>query len=257
MSAVVPPPVRLSSPDGGRGPASRRVAVVVLVTAAVALVVSVVASPWIVRQLSGSGPSAEPSVGRFAGVGGPGGPGRAGGPGMMSGGVAPGGMMGGRAGMMPGRVWLAGDGVAVTSIAAARARATAAASASGLRPGEIVQFSRNIYVELKDSSGASVTEVVVDPASGAVTTEPGPAMMWNTGSRTARVTADQARSIAGTWLQRNRPAETVTSVDAYPGYYTLDTAAADRPVGMLSVNATTGAVWYHTWHGTFVAKEDA
>jgi len=28
-------------------------------------------------------------------------------------------------------------------------------------------------------------------------------------------------------------------------------------VGMLSVNATTGAVWYHTWHGTFIAKEDA
>jgi hypothetical protein len=26
---------------------------------------------------------------------------------------------------------------------------------------------------------------------------------------------------------------------------------------MLSVNATTGAVWYHTWHGTFIAKEDA
>jgi hypothetical protein len=24
-------------------------------------------------------------------------------------------------------------------------------------------------------------------------------------------------------------------------------------VGMMSVNALNGAVWYHTWHGTFVA----
>jgi hypothetical protein len=23
--------------------------------------------------------------------------------------------------------------------------------------------------------------------------------------------------------------------------------------GMLSVNASTGQVWYHTWHGTYIA----
>jgi len=27
--------------------------------------------------------------------------------------------------------------------------------------------------------------------------------------------------------------------------------------GMLSVNATSGQVWLHTWHGTFLAHEDA
>lgn len=97
----------------------------------------------------------------------------------------------------------------------------------------------------------------MDPTTGAVATEPGPAMMWNTGSATSRVAEDQARSIAGAWFRGNRPGGTVTSVDACPGYYTLDTAAGGKSVGMLSVNASTGAVWYHTWRGTFRAKEDA
>jgi hypothetical protein len=177
--------------------------------------------------------------------------------GMMGGGF--GGMMGGSngAGMMAGRLWLAGDGVAVTSISAARARATLAAASAGLKPGEIIQFSDNFYVELKDAAGASVTEVLVNPVTGAVRTEPGPAMMWNTGSSAAAVSSGQATSIAAQWLQANRPGETVSSLDAYPGYYTADTAAGGHPAGMLSVNASTGAVWYHTWHGAFVAKEDS
>ncbi|HEX2808549.1 MAG TPA: hypothetical protein VHN80_20495, partial [Kineosporiaceae bacterium] len=159
--------------------------------------------------------------------------------------------------MMSGRVWLAGDGQAVTSIGAARSRAARASSSAGLHPGEIIQFRQNFYVELKDASGAPVTEVLVDPATGVVTTEPGPAMMWNTGSRAASVAPDRARAIAAGWLQANRSGETVASIDAYPGYYTVDTQdASGTMVGMLSVNATTGAVWYHTWHGTFIAKED-
>src|SRR5665647_1099914 len=91
-----------------------------------------------------------------------------------------GGMMGSNRGgtMMDTRVWLAGNGVQVTTISAARARATAAASPSGLHTGEVMQFSQNFYVELKDASGASAAEVLVDPATGAVFTQFGPAMMW-------------------------------------------------------------------------------
>ena len=145
---------------------------------------------------------------------------------------------------------------AVTASASRSSRARASSSA-GLHPGEIVQFRQNVYVELKDASGAAVTEVLVDPATGAVTTEPGPAMMWNTGSRAASVPADQARTRAAEWLRANRSGETVGSVDAYPGYYTVDTQdVSGTMVGMLSVNATTGAVWYHTWHGAFIARED-
>ncbi len=172
-------------------------------------------------------------------------------PGMMGGSQAMGGL-----GMMGGRVWLAGDGVTVTSIPAARARAVEASTPQGLRPGEVMWFSNAFYVVLEDASGRPVTEVIVDPASGAVSTEPGPAMMWNTGSRSANVSEAQARGIAAAWLRTNRPGESVSSVLALPGYYTLDTQVAGRPVAMLSVNAVTGVVWYHTWHGGFIAEEE-
>ena len=164
-------------------------------------------------------------------------------------------MMGG--GMMSGRVWLVGDGVRVDTITQARARATQAAAASGLTPGEVMQFTNNFYVELKDASGAATTEVLVDPATGAVSTEYGPAMMWNTGSRTAAISAEEAVEIANRWLQANAAGQTAGKAEAYPGYYTLDTTAGGTTVGMLSVNATTGAAWYHTWHDRFVAEEDA
>jgi hypothetical protein len=58
-------------------------------------------------------------------------------------------------------------------------------------------------------------------------------------------------------LRTDAPGQTVGSTDIFPGHYTMDTVSAGNTVGMLSVNATTGAVWYHTWHGTFIAKEDA
>lgn len=174
------------------------------------------------------------------------------------GGPSSGGMSaGGPGGMMAGQIRLAGDGQPVTSIAQARARATTAGAPLGLHPGEVMQFTNHFYVELKDSNDDATTEVLIDPASGAVQTEPGPAMMWNTGSRTGTLTQEQAKQAATAWLASNRAGETVKSIDAYPGYYTLDTAAGGKIAGMLSVNATTGAVWYHTWHGAFVAMEDA
>ncbi len=166
-------------------------------------------------------------------------------------------MMGPNGGMMETRTWLAGNGVQVTTIPAARARADAAARQSGLHTGEVMQFSDNFYVELKDASGAPATEVLVDPATGAVFTEFGPAMMWTTGTTPYAVAADRAMSIASAWLEANAAGQTVGSTDLFPGHYTMDTVSGGNTVGMLSVNAVTGAVWYHTWHGTFIAKEDA
>ena len=171
-----------------------------------------------------------------------------------------GGMMGAAGGgaMMDTRVWLTGDGAQVTSIAAARARADAAAAPYGMHTGEVMQFSDGFYVELKDASGASAAEVLVDPATGAVVTEFGPAMMWTTGTAPYAVSSDRARSIANAWLQANAAGQTVSGMtDLFPGHFTMDTVAGGNTVGMLSVNATTGAVWYHTWHGMFIAKEDA
>jgi hypothetical protein len=159
--------------------------------------------------------------------------------------------------MMGGRVWLAGNSTPVTTIAAARARAVEAGAPRQLHPGEVMQFSLNFYVELKDASGASAGEALVDPARGAVVPEYGPAMMWTSGSSASDIPADRATTIANQWLQANAQGETVGSTDLFPGHFTMDTVSGGNTVGMLSVNATTGAVWYHTWHGTFIAEEDA
>jgi len=42
----------------------------------------------------------------------------------------------------------------------------------------------------------------------------------------------------------------------FPGYYSFDTVKDGKTYGMLSVNASTGAVWYHGWHRTFLAGKD-
>ncbi len=175
-------------------------------------------------------------------------------------------MMGGSNGsMMGGSVWLTGDGVAVSAIPAARARAASAGKAAGLHPGEVMQFSNGFYVELKDGAGKPATEVIVDPRTGSVSTEPGPAMMWNTrfpmmgaaGGGAGSVDATKARTIATSWLAANQRGTAIGSIDAYPGYFTLDLRRNGVVSGMMSVRSTTGAAWYHTWHGTFVAMEDS
>jgi hypothetical protein len=176
-----------------------------------------------------------------------------------------GGMMSGSVMGSMGMVWLPGDGVAVPSIPAARARATSAAKAAGLHAGEVMWFDNGFYVELKDSAGQPATQVIVDPRTGAVSTEQGPAMMWNTrfgmmradGGSAGPVSSTKARGIATLWLAANRPGATIKSIDAYPGYVTLDLQRNGVVSGMMSVNSSTEAVWYHTWHGAFIAMEDS
>jgi hypothetical protein len=181
----------------------------------------------------------------------------------MMGGLGAGHPMGMSAGM--GTVWLSGNGTRVSSIPEARSRAVTAATAAGLHPGEVIWFDNGFYVELKGQTGGSATEVIVDPATGSVFTEPGPAMMWNTRYGMHRsvagdttVSATWARQIATSWLAANLPGRVALPPDSYPGYYTMETTTGSGTVnGMLSVNATTGQVWYHSWHGRFIALEDA
>jgi len=173
-----------------------------------------------------------------------------------------GGSMMGSMGSM-GMQWLPGDGVGVSSIPAARARAAKAAAPAGLHPGEVMWFDNGFYVELKDSAQKPATEVIVDPPTGLVSTEPGPAMMWNTrfgmrgvSSSAGPVTSAKAREVATSWLASKQPGTTIKGIDAYPGYFTIDLQRNGVVRGMMSVNSSTGAVWYHAWHGTFKAMED-
>jgi hypothetical protein len=95
----------------------------------------------------------------------------AGGGGSWSGGW---GMMGGRYAYRPAQP------TQVHTLAAARSDAQQFARRVGLRVGEVMQFQRNFYAKLVDSNGSGATEVLVDPSSGVVSIEYGPAMMWNT-----------------------------------------------------------------------------
>ena len=74
---------------------------------------------------------------------------------------------------------------------------------------------------------------------------------------TGPVSIVEARMLAQTWLDANQAGVKVkTGGDAFPGYSTLETLKDDTIVGMLSVNARTGAVWPHWWHGAFVAMTE-
>lgn len=175
-------------------------------------------------------------------------------------------MMGGPqgAGMMGDGSALPGDGRRVDSLTAARQRAQLFADELGLRAGEVMQFSNGFYAELRTVEGRGATEVLVDPADGSVAVEYGPAMMWNTAygmhvgaePAAARMSAADAARLAEQWLREQRRGLTVGEAEDFPGYFTLHTLQDGKITGMMSVNAYTGAVWYHTWHGRYIAMSE-
>ncbi len=153
----------------------------------------------------------------------------------------------------------------VHDLAGARRAAQRFADPWGLGVGEVMQFSDNYYAELLDSAGRGATEVLIDPGSGVVQLEWGPAMMWNTAygmmpaggwPGAAPLSSEQARRVADRWLRHQRFGLRAGDAEAFPGYYTLHTLRGGQVVGMLSVHARTGQVWYHTWHGRFLRMQD-
>ncbi len=139
---------------------------------------------------------------------------------------------------------------------------------------EVMEFSNHFYGEVKEkSTGIHAFEFLMDRYSGAVSPEPGPNMMWNTkyghmgggmmstwrwgsSSATNRITSEQARQLAQQYLDANLPGTTVGEVAPFYGYYTLHVERDGKTIGMLSVNGSDGAVWYHTWHGRFIGMKE-
>src|SRR6266508_3345512 len=182
-----------------------------------------------------------------------------------------------------------GAGEPVRDLAGAKRQAQRFADELGLRVGEVMRFTNNYYAELVEQNGHLATEVLVEPASGAVYLEYGPAMMWNTrygmmsdfrsrdsggmmggtgngmmgggyadptwtpGATEADVSPAQAQRLAQRWLDIQDSNLTAAEPDVFPGYYTLHVLSDGKVAGMLSVNAATGAVWSHWWHGRFVS----
>lgn len=159
--------------------------------------------------------------------------------------------------------WAAGGQGRIADLSQAHAAADRFAARNGLAVGEVMQFEHGYYAELVEPSGQLATEVLISARSGAVRPEYGPAMMWNTQygmhpilDSSAQLSPADATAIANEWLGRHRAGETASSPDAFPGYYTLHTRRNGKVSGMLSVNATTGDVWYHNWHGRFIAMAE-
>jgi hypothetical protein len=167
-------------------------------------------------------------------------------------------------GMMAGAYGVPGNGRRVDTLAAARQRAQVLADRWGLRAGEVMSFANGYYAELVTADRQPATEVLVDPADGRVQVEYGPAMMWNVtygmhpGAVTApaRLSPAEAVTAAQHWLDEQRLGLTADRAEQFPGYYTLHTLRGATIAGMMSVNAATGAVWYHTWHGQFIAMSE-
>jgi hypothetical protein len=71
----------------------------------------------------------------------------------------------------------------------------------------------------------------------------------------ASVTVEEAAVIAQRYLDEALPGTTVSeTAETFPGYYTLFVEADGEISGVLSVNAYTGQVFYHHWHGSFVEQ---
>ena len=83
----------------------------------------------------------------------------------------------------------------------------------------------------------------------------GGSMMGSVPTGDLRLDLAQARKVAQGWLDVTSRGVTVQEAEAFPGYFTFDTARDGATVGMVSVNAATGAVWPHTWHGPFIGSD--
>jgi hypothetical protein len=135
----------------------------------------------------------------------------------------------------------------------------------------IEEYANNFYVEVSDkSTGNGAFELLINKVTGVITPEMGPNMMWNTqytfgngwcnwvrGTTNAQptVTQEQATVNAQQYLDNFLSGATTGDVTEFPGYYTIEVLTDGSPYGMLSVNAFTGQVWFHNWHGAFVQEQ--
>lgn len=159
---------------------------------------------------------------------------------------------------------------------------------------EIMEFQNNFYVMYYEkSTGLGAFEMLIwkqNLASGmmmggaigmgggmmtsVIMPEPGPNMMWNTKygvmnrgmtwqvmmgswnqvSSLVTITKEKALEIGRSYLNRNLNGAKVEDAMQFYGYYTIDFTINGNIAGMLSVNAYTGQVWYHSWHGNFIQE---
>ena len=202
--------------------------------------------------------------------------------GLLGAALAQGMMGGGMPGMMGGSSMMVTYSASARPISQSEARRRAEGYVLRYGPGVTIKdfmvFTENFYVQVVDSrTGQGLAELLVDRYTGVVQPEHGPNMMWNTRSATnpgmgmmggvqnqrgmmgqaapTTVRFDQtaAQKLADTFLAGYLPGAKVLEGLAFPGHYTFDYGRKDIE-GMLSVNALSGEVWLHTWHGFFLGE---
>lgn len=128
---------------------------------------------------------------------------------------------------------------------------------------DFMAFSNNYYAQVADAkTDEGLAEILADRYSGAVYPEPGPNMAWNSrfglwqaSSEPPKYDLEAARGLAETFLSGYLPGSGVVGSASFPGYYTFDFGRGEVE-GMLSVNAETGDVWVHTWHGFYLGGHE-
>ncbi len=144
---------------------------------------------------------------------------------------------------------------------------------SDLKVADLEEYTWNFYATVKESTtGKGAFQLIVDKFSGRVVPEMGPNMMWNTkyspmaammgnlgaapSGGTMTFNAEQAKEKAQTFLKAFLPNTILAEPDTFYGYYNFDVLREGKPYGMLSVNGSTGAVWYHIWHGEYLGAKE-
>jgi len=138
---------------------------------------------------------------------------------------------------------------------------------SDLQVAEVMEFQNNFYaVVTEKSTGRGAFELLVDPYTGAVSYEPGPNMMWNlkygpmqkrlTITLENSITLAEAKDLAQKHWNPRRVVPLWKAADTIYGYYTFDYQVDGKITGMLSVNGTSGEVWFHTWHGVYISEKE-
>lgn len=194
---------------------------------------------------------------------------------MMSNGM--GGMM-----LISGAASLNSDGTVITlskAIGLAQ-KYLASRTETNLALDEVEEWEYNFYVVVKETDSSNKAfQLIIDKWTGIVMPEPGPNMMWNTkysGGGMGRpesmgfsshstspmtVTPDSAATAANNFLKARfagRNLAVAMPADVFYGYYNFDVndVATGKKYGMLSVDGTTGQVWFHTWHGNFIQGQE-
>lgn len=188
------------------------------------------------------------------------------------------GMMGSGCGNMPwGEGYVAlddGDVASLEEVQEAIERYVDRLGYTGLHVTEVMEFERNYYaIVAEEETGIGAMELLVDKRSGAVGPEPGPNMMWNAkygmmgrggmmgmmggySDGEMVLSPDEAQDVVQRWLDANLPGRTAGEPDPFYGYYTLHFLNDGEIEGMLSVHGSSGDVWYHSWHGDFIAMAE-